>query len=116
MSLKKKIEEILVKEHYTFSQLAEYLKLPEDELAAALESRMLELRYLEEISKVLKVPLYSFFRKEDYKVNFSERPYYINKLWNDEDEEQSPQKLMEDIALLKQALAYKEAELKKLGQ
>ncbi len=111
MSLKKKIEEILLKEHYTFSQLAEYLRLSEQELAESLEQRTLEIRYFEDMSKALKVPLYNFFRAEGEEIPPPEIPYYVNKLWTGEEE--SPQKLKEDIRLLKEALAYKEDALKK---
>jgi len=111
-SLRRKIEDILVKENYTFSQLADYLNLSEQQLEDGLENKTLELRYLEDISKNLKVPLYSFFRDNNIKVNYNEKPYFTNKLWND-NEEVSPQKLMEEIELLKQAIAYKEAELAK---
>ncbi len=111
-TLRRKIEDILVKENYTFSQLADYLNLSEQQLEDGLENKTLELRYLEDISKNLKVPLYSFFRDNNIKVNYNEKPYFTNKLWND-NEEVSPQKLMEEIELLKQAIAYKEAELAK---
>ena len=107
-SLKEKIEIILAKENYTFKQLADYLNLSEEQLHNGLENKTLELRYLEDISKNLKVPLYSFFRNPDTAINYSEKPFYVNKLWND-GEEQSPQKLMEEIEMLKKALAYKEA-------
>lgn len=108
--LREKIEEILVKENYTFSQLADYLNLSEEQLEDGLANKTLELRYLEDISKNLKVPLYSFFRDANQKSNYTEKPYFVNKLWND-GEEVSPQKLMEEIELLKQAIAQKEAEL-----
>jgi transcriptional regulator with XRE-family HTH domain len=108
--LREKIEEILVKENYTFSQLADYLNLSEEQLEDGLANKTLELRYLEDISKNLKVPLYSFFRDTNQKTNYTEKPYFVNKLWND-GEEVSPQKLMEEIELLKQAIAQKEAEL-----
>jgi transcriptional regulator with XRE-family HTH domain len=111
-TLRRKIEDILVKENYTFSQLADYLNLSEHQLEEGLANKTLELRYLEDISKNLKVPLYSFFRDNNIKVNYNEKPYFTNKLWND-NEEESPQKLMEEIELLKQAIAYKEAELAK---
>ena len=42
-SLRKKIEEILVKENYTFSQLADYLNLSEEQLESGLENKTLEL-------------------------------------------------------------------------
>jgi transcriptional regulator with XRE-family HTH domain len=109
-SLKEKIEEILVKESYTFSQLADYLNLSEAQLEDGLINKTLELRYLEDISKNLKVPLYSFFRDVNLKIDYSEKPFFVNKLWND-GEEVSPQKLMEEIELLKQVITQKEAEL-----
>ncbi|MES2763312.1 MAG: hypothetical protein V4677_13955 [Bacteroidota bacterium] len=109
-SLREKIEEILIKENYTFGQLADYLNLSEEQLEDGLKNKTLELRYLEDISKNLKVPLYSFFRDQSIKINYTEKPYFINKLWND-GEEVSPQKLMEEIELLKQAISQKEAEL-----
>ena len=111
-SLREKIEEILVKENYTFTQLADYLNLSEAQLEEGLANKTLELRYLEDISKNLKVPLYSFFRDHNQKINYTEKPYFVNKLWNDS-EEVSPQKLMEEIEMLKQAIAQKEAELAK---
>ncbi|MBC7695718.1 MAG: hypothetical protein H7141_09760 [Burkholderiales bacterium] len=111
-SLRGKIEEILIKENYTFKQLADYLNLSEQELEDGLAHKTLELRYLEDISKNLKVPLYSFFRDNKIKINYNEKPYFTNKLWND-NEESSPQKLMEEIEMLKQAILFKEAELAK---
>lgn len=111
-SLRAKIEEILIKENYTFKQLADYLNLSELQLEDGLANKTLELRYLEDISKNLKVPLYSFFRDNNIKINYNEKPYFTNKLWND-GEETSPQKLMEEIEMLKQAIYYKEAELAK---
>jgi len=112
-NLKQKIQDILATENYTFKQLADYLNISESELEEGLTNKTLELRYLEEISKNLRVPLYSFFRDHDFKLSYHEKPIYTNKLWNDNGSEVSPQKLMEEIAMLKQALAFKEAELNK---
>ncbi len=111
-SLREKIENILIKENYTFGQLADYLNLTEEQLEYGLENKTLELRYLEDISKNLRVPLYSFFRNPDTLINYTEKPFYVNKLWND-GEAPSPQKLIEEIEMLKKALAYKEGELAK---
>lgn len=111
-TLIEKIKEILTTENYTFAQLADYLNLSEQELEEGLINKTLEIRYLEEISKSLKVPLYSIFRDANIKVDTATKPYFTNKLWND-GEEVSPQKLQEEIELLKQALAYKENELAK---
>jgi transcriptional regulator with XRE-family HTH domain len=80
MEIKVRLIEILKKENYTFTQLAEYLDMSEEELTNALEQKTLELRSLELISKTLKIPLYSFFREED-DINKNTKPYYINKLW-----------------------------------
>lgn len=111
-SLRGKIEEILIKENYTFKQLADYLNLSEKQLEDGLINKTLELRYLEDISKNLKVPLYSFFRDNNANINYTEKPYFTNKLWNDT-EETNPQKLIEEIEILKQAILQKEAQLAK---
>jgi transcriptional regulator with XRE-family HTH domain len=111
-TLREKIEEILIKENYTFKQLADYLNVSEKYLEDSLMNKTLELRHLEDISKNLKVPLYSFFRDNNAKVGSMETPYFTNKLWNNS-EETSSQKLMEEIEILKQAILLKEAELAK---
>jgi hypothetical protein len=82
------------------------LGLTEQQLESGLINKTLEIRHLEDISKNLRVPLYSIFREADTKIDYSEKPYFTNKLWND-GEESSPQKLMEEIEMLKKALAYK---------
>jgi len=115
MDIKSKIVEILEKENYTFSQLAEYLQMGEDRLTAELNNKTLEFRNLEAISKALRVPLYSFFRTENFRFDFTQKPYYINKLWTGDDEEKSAAQLKQEIALLKKIIALKEASLKKLG-
>lgn len=114
-SLRQKIEEILQRESYSLRQLADYLNLSEAQLIEGIENKTLELRYLEEISKNLKVPLYSFFRDKDMSINFNEKPYYTNKLWQEESDN-SDKKLLEEIELLKQALAQKEQLLKNKKQ
>ena len=111
-TLIKKINDILAKENYTFKQLADYLGLTEQQLESGLIHKTLEIRHLEDISKNLRVPLYSIFREAGAKVDYAEKPYFTNKLWND-GEESSPQKLMEEIEMLKKALALKEEELHK---
>ena len=63
MQLKDKISQILALKKYTYGALADYLGLSERELDTALETKALEVRVLEVISKELHVPLYSFFRE-----------------------------------------------------
>lgn len=115
MDIKSKVEEILNKENYTFSQLAEYLHMTESGLTHELNNKTLELRNLEAISKALRVPLYSFFRNEGFKFDYSQKPYYINKLWTGEDENKSKEQLREEINLLRQIIELKEEHLKNLG-
>lgn len=114
MDLKQKVFEILKKEKYSFKDLAEYVGMSEDELSTALETKKLELRTLELISKGLKIPLYSFFRANHNYANPDEKPYYVNKLW-DENETTEESNLKEDIQLLREILAQKEEQLKKLS-
>jgi transcriptional regulator with XRE-family HTH domain len=113
MELKEKIFEILKKEKYSFKDLADYVGMTEEELSTALETKKLELRALELISKGLKIPLYSFFRANHNYANPDEKPYYVNKLWN-EDETTEEAELKEDIQLLREILTQKEEQLKKI--
>ena len=111
-SLRSKIEEILIKENYSFKQLADYFNLSEQQLEDGLTNKTLELRYLEDISKNLKVPLYSFFRDHNVKFNYDEKPFFTNKLWKDT-EETNAEKLIEEIEVLKKAIAQRQTELAK---
>jgi transcriptional regulator with XRE-family HTH domain len=113
MDIKSKIVEILSKEKYTFTQLAEYLHMTEDGLTLELNNKTLELRNLEAISKALKVPLYSFFRADPSTINFHEKPFYVNKLWTGDDDGKTVHQLNEEIKLLKQIIALKEEQIKK---
>jgi hypothetical protein len=115
MDIKSKVIEILAKENYTYSQLAEYLHMTEDGLTLELTNKTLELRNLEAISKALRVPLYSFFRTDNTKFNYNEKPFYVNKLWTGDDDTKTIQELNQEIKLLKQIIALKEDQLKKLG-
>jgi transcriptional regulator with XRE-family HTH domain len=115
MDIKSKIVEILHKEKYTFKQLADYLHMTEDGLTIELNNKTLELRNLEAISKALRVPLYSFFRAEDFKFDFSQKPYYINKLWTGDDEQKSAEQLAKEIDLLTKIIRLKEDQIKKLN-
>lgn len=115
MDIKSKLIEILEKENYTFSQLAEYLHMTEDGLTSELTNKTLQVRNLEAISKALRVPLYSFFRSENFRFDHSEKPYYINKLWTEFDDKKTKAELSKEISLLKQIIALKEEQLKKMN-
>ncbi len=114
MNIKEQLLEILKKENYTFSQLADFLSMPEEELSVALNEKTLDLRSLELISKALRVPLYSFFRDPNNKFNSFEKPFYINKLWTGDDTVKSKEDLQEEIILLKQIILLKEEQLAKI--
>lgn len=114
MDLKQKIEEILAKEKYSFKELAEYVGMPEQDLITAIETKKLEVRTLELMSKGLKIPLYSFFRGKQPYGNPNEEPYYVNKLWQDEKEPQSEEDLKTEIKWLKELLSQKQDQLAKL--
>ena len=113
MNLKEKVLEILQKEKYSFKDLAEYVGMSEEALSTALETKRLELRTLELISKGLKIPLYSFFRSNEPYYNANEKPYYINKLWDDDDKKDHSD-LSQEIALLKKMIEEKQNQLNKL--
>ena len=113
MNLKDKVLEILQKEKYSFKDLAEYVGMSEEALSTALETKRLELRTLELISKGLKIPLYSFFRSNEPYYNANEKPYYINKLWDDDDKKDHSD-LSQEIALLKKMIEEKQNQLNKL--
>ena len=89
--------------------------MTEEGLTLELNNKTLELRNLEAISKALRVPLYSFFRADHSKFNFNEKPYYINKLWTGDDDVKTAKELNIEINLLKQIIALKEEQLKKLN-
>lgn len=112
MNLKEKVLEILEKEKYSFKDLAEYVNMTEADLTTALETKKLELRTLELISKGLKIPLYSFFRSGQPYYHPDEKPYYINKLWDDDKSEAG--ELKAEIAILKEILQQKQARLESL--
>lgn len=88
MDLKDKIIELLKEKNVTYNQLAEHLNLTEKELDHALETRTLEVRTLELISKELRIPLYSFFRDPDALqkyMNSNLEPYYNVNIWSDQE-------------------------------
>ncbi len=114
MDLKEKILEILEKEKYSFKELAEYVNMSEADLNTAIETKKLELRTLELISKGLKIPLYSFFRGKQPYGNPNEEPYYVNKLWEEDDGPQDEKDIQGEIKLLQDLLKQKQELLNKL--
>ena len=79
---KEKINEVLKSLNYSFDDLAGHLGMNSEQLNQAIDDKKVELRTLEFISKELRIPLYSFFRNEDFVPvnNLPEEPFYINKI------------------------------------
>lgn len=79
---KDKISEVLLHMNYSFDDLASHLGMNAEQLNKAIDDKKLELRTLEFISKELRIPLYSFFRNDDFvPVNNSpEEPFYVNTI------------------------------------
>ena len=107
MNLKNKIIALLEQNKYTYKELAEHLRITEAELDHALETKTLEVRTLELISKELRIPLYSFFRDpaemEQYLGTDKERYYDVN-IWSDQEI-----KYKSEITKLKEELQSKPA-------
>lgn len=111
MDLKDKIIELLKEKNVTYNQLAEHLNVSEKELDHALETRTLEVRTLELISKELRIPLYSFFRDPDALqkyMNSNLEPYYNVNIWSDQEI-----RYKNEIHLLKDQIEDLKAELAK---
>jgi hypothetical protein len=109
MNLKAKIVRLLQESKYTYSDLAQHLNLTEAELDHAFETKTVEIRTLELISKELRIPLYSFFRDPEFIAAYGDKePYYNVNIWSDQEV-----KLKTDIKDLKEQLAQMKSELKK---
>lgn len=102
MNLKSKIVKLLEQNNYTYQQLAEHLYITENELDHALETKTLEVRTLELISKELRIPLYSFFREQNEKLNLEsdKEKFYDVNIWSDQEF-----KYKNEINILKEELS-----------
>ena len=104
MNLKKKIIDLLDKQEYSYKELAEHLSLTEAQLDHALETKTLEVRTLELISKELRIPLYSFFRDPKQMAQYMEERerYYDVNIWSDQEVKYKSEitKLREDLKKL----------------
>jgi len=112
MNLKGKIIELLQKQKYSYKDLAEHLNLTEEQLDHALETKTLEVRTLELISKELRIPLYSFFRDPEQMAAYLEERerYYDVNIWSDQEVKYKSEitKLREDLQKLSSDVKNKE--------
>lgn len=109
MNLKGKIVELLQKQNYSYKDLAEHVNLTEEQLDHALETKTLEVRTLELISKELRIPLYSFFRDPAQMAAYFEEKekYYDVNIWSDQE-----LKYRSEITELKEHLKKLSADIK----
>jgi len=61
------------------------------------------------------VPLNRIFRNEESKIDYNEKPYYINKLWTGDDTLKKAPQLNDEINMMKQIIALKEEQLRRLN-
>ena len=112
MNLKGKIIELLEKQKYSYKDLAEHVNLTEEQLDHALETKTLEVRTLELISKELRIPLYSFFRDPAQMAAYLEEKerYYDVNIWSDQEVKYKSEitKLREDLQKLSSDVKNKE--------
>ena len=107
MNLKNKILQLLKEKKFTYQQLAEHLNITDKQLDHALETKTLEVRTLELISKELRIPLYSFFREKADVKNLENESFYNMNIWSTEEF-----KLKKEITILKQEIDNLRAELR----
>ena len=83
LNLKERVLKILSKKGFSFSDLATHLGIKEKELEKRFLENSIEIRMLELISKELRIPLYSFFRDDDFGFDYSKQPYYTERIWSE---------------------------------
>ena len=80
MSLKNRIEVFLKSRDKTLADLADHIGMDLAELEHGITDSSVEVRTLENISKALRIPLYSFFPGDLSKSEKNEIPYYDRRL------------------------------------
>lgn len=84
-NLKERIIAVLTSRNLTYKQLTEYLGITEQQLDHVLEQNTIEIRTLEQISKELRIPLYSFFRHPEDTAQGENQPFYNVNIWAPEE-------------------------------
>ena len=118
MDLKERVIAILKKRSYSYSDLAKYLGVTQEQLDHTFASNTMEIRTLELISKELRIPLYSFFRDPNLPgIDFKE-PYYVENIWEEDQRsvELEMSAMKKEIEKLKILCAEKDLLLKALEQ
>ena len=116
LNLKSRVSVFLKGRKKTLKDLADYLEIGEDVLDNALADNSLEIRTLEKISKVLQIPLFSFFRDPLEPEPKMKIPFYTQRLPKTEkDRVKSDAEALEgEIELLKMYINERKERLKTL--
>lgn len=86
MNLKSKIIELLQDSEHTFDDLLKQLDLTEAEFDSQFDTKTIEIRTLELISKELRIPLYSFFRDKEFTTAYGiKESYYDVNIWSSQE-------------------------------
>ena len=117
LNLKSRVSVFLKGRKKTLKDLSDYLEISEDVLDNALADNSLEIRTLEKISKVLQIPLFSFFRDPLEPEPKMKIPFYTQRLPKTEkDHVKSDAEALEgEIELLKMYINERKEQLKTLG-
>jgi len=110
MQLRDRIEAFLEARGKTLADLAEYLELSVEDLKTDLSAKSLQLRTLEEISKLLKIPLYDLFLFPPINKK-NEVPYYTERLSKDKTPKYQSKELEVEIEFLEKLLTKKKKDL-----
>lgn len=109
--LKERIISVLRAKNFSYQELVNYLGTSEEALDNALADNSIEIRTLEQISKELRIPLYSFFRGPlPEGSGEDEQAYYNVNIWAPSEIQLLAEndKLRKEIDRLKLELAKKE--------
>ena len=117
MDLKEQIVKVLQESNYSFSDLAAYLNTTEEKLDAALQSKSVDIRTLEIISKELRIPLYSFFPNNNLEMQIqSLKKHYRSKIKVDKIDPEAIEIVKKEIVFLKNLLKEKEEYLSRISE
>lgn len=116
-NLKERIVAVLKAKDFTYQELVNYLGTTEEALDKALEESSIEIRTLEQISKELRIPLYSFFRGPVNEEG-DEQAYYNVNIWAPAEIQllTENERLRKEIETIKLELARKELLIQSLEE
>lgn len=116
-NLKERIVAVLKAKDFTYQELVNYLGTTEEVLDKALEESSIEIRTLEQISKELRIPLYSFFRGPVNEEGDEEAYYNVN-IWAPAEIQllTENERLRKEIETIKLELARKELLIQSLEE